>query len=283
MVHNASRRVKSREAEEVHRAPDSLCFAAGRGPEPSRVSSSSGCTTARVRDGRTRSSCTCPGSTVSRARRLARTEGTRAMLDSVHMLAGAAIGRALQRPYLALPVAFASHFVLDSVPHFSHESLAGQSASQAVLGVADVAVGVILVLWLSAGRSRRLLIVSCAFAAMAMDLFDHVPGLQSPLHWLPLGDELTRLHHGLQDDVSSGDWPLGLATQLWTVAMAVGVLAWPCKRQGGQGQAVANDRRAAGRLQRFTRSRSQRYPVAETRIRKPRRAPVGREDRDARG
>lgn len=37
-----------------------------------------------------------------------------------HALTGAAIGLALQNPLLVVPAAFASHFVLDSLPHFDH-------------------------------------------------------------------------------------------------------------------------------------------------------------------
>jgi len=37
-----------------------------------------------------------------------------------HALTGAAIGLALQNPLLVVPVAFASHFILDSLPHFNH-------------------------------------------------------------------------------------------------------------------------------------------------------------------
>lgn len=37
-----------------------------------------------------------------------------------HALTGAAIGLAVQNPLLVMPIAFASHFVLDSLPHFDH-------------------------------------------------------------------------------------------------------------------------------------------------------------------
>lgn len=35
-----------------------------------------------------------------------------------HIVTGAAIGAAISQPVLALPLAFISHFVLDSMPHF---------------------------------------------------------------------------------------------------------------------------------------------------------------------
>src|SRR5947199_309584 len=40
-----------------------------------------------------------------------------AMLATPHLVTGAAIGKVLKRPALAWPVAFASYFLLDHVPH----------------------------------------------------------------------------------------------------------------------------------------------------------------------
>lgn len=41
------------------------------------------------------------------------------MLELPHVLVGAAIGAKLQNPVLAIPLAFASHFVLDILPHWN--------------------------------------------------------------------------------------------------------------------------------------------------------------------
>src|SRR5689334_16761736 len=38
-----------------------------------------------------------------------------------HALTGAAIGLAIHQPLLVVPLAIASHFVLDAIPHFDHE------------------------------------------------------------------------------------------------------------------------------------------------------------------
>ncbi len=40
------------------------------------------------------------------------------MTATNHALSGAVIGLAITQPAIALPLAFASHFVLDAVPHF---------------------------------------------------------------------------------------------------------------------------------------------------------------------
>src|SRR3989344_8682786 len=43
------------------------------------------------------------------------------MILSVHFLFGAAVGGALNNPALGLPVAFASHYMLDSLPHREYD------------------------------------------------------------------------------------------------------------------------------------------------------------------
>lgn len=43
------------------------------------------------------------------------------MISLNHVLVGTAIGLAVKQPALAAPLAFASHFVLDAIPHFSYE------------------------------------------------------------------------------------------------------------------------------------------------------------------
>ncbi|HUD81821.1 MAG TPA: hypothetical protein VMR08_04350 [Patescibacteria group bacterium] len=42
------------------------------------------------------------------------------MTAANHVLAGSAIALAIHQPALALPLAFASHFVLDALPHFGY-------------------------------------------------------------------------------------------------------------------------------------------------------------------
>jgi hypothetical protein len=44
------------------------------------------------------------------------------MTISNHLLVGAAIATVVKQPLLALPLAFASHFVLDALPHFGYNN-----------------------------------------------------------------------------------------------------------------------------------------------------------------
>ena len=47
------------------------------------------------------------------------------MTATPHILAGAAIGKVLRRPWLAWPVAFVSHFLLDFTPHLDSHAVYG--------------------------------------------------------------------------------------------------------------------------------------------------------------
>jgi hypothetical protein len=41
------------------------------------------------------------------------------MLETPHVFVGAAIAVAIPNPFIAIPLAFASHFILDTVPHWN--------------------------------------------------------------------------------------------------------------------------------------------------------------------
>ena len=47
------------------------------------------------------------------------------MLTTTHLLAGAAIGKITGNAYLAVPVALASHHVLDFIPHYNQKPVKG--------------------------------------------------------------------------------------------------------------------------------------------------------------
>jgi hypothetical protein len=59
------------------------------------------------------------------------------MLLTVHTLTGALIALSVKDPLLAVPLAFISHFVLDSTPHFGIDGLDFKTPKGKVVGVAD--------------------------------------------------------------------------------------------------------------------------------------------------
>ncbi len=85
-----------------------------------------------------------------------------------HMLVGGVIGATVASP-LALPLAFVSHFVLDSLPHYGIDEHTMRSADK--VWKYDIAlVLVFLVSLLFVSSEARLWVVAGAFGAFAPDL-----------------------------------------------------------------------------------------------------------------
>lgn len=67
-----------------------------------------------------------------------------------HLLTGAVLAKVLPLP-IAIPLAFASHFVLDSLPHFGFASIEERMKRKKLLGAVvllDFILGVVLSVWL---------------------------------------------------------------------------------------------------------------------------------------
>ena len=70
------------------------------------------------------------------------------MLLTVHALTGVTIGSLIENEILLAPVAFGSHLVLDSVPHFGIKGLDFRSRKGFIIGLIDFA-GALTVLFIS--------------------------------------------------------------------------------------------------------------------------------------
>lgn len=97
------------------------------------------------------------------------------MLAINHALTGAAIGLSISNPLIAAPLAVASHFALDSVPHYDPPGTEAERISakrfikQLVL---DTSLCLLLVCILALTRPKDwLLACVCAFLAASPDLF----------------------------------------------------------------------------------------------------------------
>lgn len=97
------------------------------------------------------------------------------MTATNHALTGALIGLTAANPLLAVPLAFASHFVLDAIPHFgasSDETAWLRNKNFRLLLIGEAALCVLLVLLLAVTRPRHWLVGAvAAFAAASPDLF----------------------------------------------------------------------------------------------------------------
>ena len=96
------------------------------------------------------------------------------MTATNHALTGAAIGLIVGEPLLALPAAFASHFVCDALPHFGakHPNRIIKTAGFRTYLMLEAGLCFTLVCLLAIVQPEHWLLASfCAFLAASPDLF----------------------------------------------------------------------------------------------------------------
>jgi hypothetical protein len=162
------------------------------------------------------------------------------MMTTPHMVAGAAIGHVLRRPWLAYPAALASHFVLDAIPHLDSHSLFGANQGgptrlEAAAGITDFLMGVVLVAWLTSRRPDRHVMRCAALLGVLMDLAEYVPPWGPRLQTWSGAACLVGFHHGIQHNLTPAHWALGGGTQLAVLALGIVV----CLARGQSRQSVA--------------------------------------------
>jgi hypothetical protein len=136
------------------------------------------------------------------------------MTATNHALAGAVIALVVKQPWLALPLALASHFALDSLPHFgNHPKFALTSRSFLFLLAADA--GAALAILLSLGLllpGYWLVPVAGAILAMSPDLLwfpNYVRGVTGRRQ--KKVDPFTRWHSSIQHYELPWGWYVELA------------------------------------------------------------------------
>ncbi len=91
------------------------------------------------------------------------------MLSTPHLLVGAAIVKTIPNPVISLPLAFLSHFALDSEPHWDGSPKAPFSLKTSSWIIVDYLIGSSLVLLLAVGLENQLLICFGAFLGTLPD------------------------------------------------------------------------------------------------------------------
>lgn len=93
-----------------------------------------------------------------------------AMIGLNHALTGAAIGLAIQKPLLVIPLAFASHFLLDMLPHFGgHVYQWGHRHFNKIIAVDGIVTLLAIILIIFTAPSLTLPIMLGVFFAMLPD------------------------------------------------------------------------------------------------------------------
>jgi hypothetical protein len=144
------------------------------------------------------------------------------------MVTGAAIGKSVRPFWLAAVAAFASHFLLDFIPHSDTHSLfggpGGVTRAEVIGTLVDVVLGVALVLWATARQPWRRAAIWAAFAAVVIDLVDNVPPWGPHFQTWAGTAWLSAFHHGIQHNLPRAEWPLGIGIQIVFLAAALWVI-----------------------------------------------------------
>ena len=120
------------------------------------------------------------------------------MTTTNHALTGAAIAVIVKKPWLALPLAFLSHFFCDAIPHFGIGMEFGSLAMYTWLLVDGlIALGFAIFLIKMKVKSPVLLAIS-GFVAMSPDLAWLYYGIQQKLGHFVVLDPISHFHKMIQ-------------------------------------------------------------------------------------
>jgi hypothetical protein len=150
------------------------------------------------------------------------------MTASNHVLTGAAIAVVVRQPLLAIPLAFLSHFVLDTIPHFGEEEIEGHNKSGLFWSILTVDV-ILLLTWfafvphLLHEHISPLIIVGCMIAAYAPDLvWLYRFSYERIKHEILPHSRMTRFHKDIQHEYT---WGI-IVEVVWGTAVFMGLMAF---------------------------------------------------------
>jgi hypothetical protein len=149
------------------------------------------------------------------------------MLETPHVAVGAAIATKVVNPVLAIPLAFASHFILDKIPHwnpsfYTETKKGGKPAKKSIyFSVAEsflaLGIGSFLAIRQLPNYGFALTIFAASFASVASDV------VKIPYFFFGKHDGLIKkwveFERSLQ--VETDNFYLGMATQILLVVIAL--------------------------------------------------------------
>jgi len=151
------------------------------------------------------------------------------MLIIPHVLTGAVIARKINKPLIALPLAVASHFLLDTFPHLDSHGMfgidgAGQMPMEKVSAVVDTALSVAIILWAVWRLPNRWYLVLGGFCGALPDLIYHVSPWGPWFHELPVFKQIGEFHAWVNYGVGWDQWVIGFGTQLIVIILMLWIL-----------------------------------------------------------
>lgn len=149
------------------------------------------------------------------------------MTATAHALVGAAIAKAIPNPAIAIPLAFASHFIMDAVPHwdFGTNWRTRSKNMTGALAIAETTLGITLAYFLFQGKVDTIQLLSCIVAAELPDwmeapwyIFYASQKKQQPSSHAGFWERLTYRIYRLENVFhTKAQFPFGLYTQVATV------------------------------------------------------------------
>lgn len=142
------------------------------------------------------------------------------MTATNHVVTGALIATFIQNPWIAVPVAFAAHFALDSLPHFDYATKEFKSRHDLLWLMADCALAasvLVTLFFLQPEGVYRL--IACGIACASPDLMwvYYILYKKGEGH----RDWLARFHSAVQKYTSYRFWPGELVWLLGAGALLV--------------------------------------------------------------
>jgi len=148
------------------------------------------------------------------------------MLETPHVFVGAVIASKIPNPLIAIPLAFASHFILETVPHWNPhlntetEKFGKPTKKSTIITIVDSTVALVsgsLIAWQALPNTNQaILILACCLASVLPDL------LEAPYFFLKVRTawvkKWIKFQKSLQNDTS---FYWGFLTQTATILAAV--------------------------------------------------------------
>jgi hypothetical protein len=148
------------------------------------------------------------------------------MLETPHVVIGAAIASKIPNPFISIPLAFLSHFVLEGVPHWNPHIVAetkkyGMPTRKSIAIItADVTLALItgsLIAWQTMPNTKHAMVIMAASLASVLPDLIEAPYFFLKMRTKFLKDWLT-FQKSLQVDTTPF-W--GFLTQALTIAAAI--------------------------------------------------------------
>ena len=150
------------------------------------------------------------------------------MTATAHALVAGAIYRAIPNPTLAIPLAFASHFIMDAVPHWDIGTSwrSRSKLNTGILAIGETLLGITLAYFLFHGKGYDIQLMATIVAGEIPDWLEapwyiffanqskHKPGDHAGI-WEKLSYKIYRTENVFH---AKATYPFGIITQVITVA-----------------------------------------------------------------